>query len=194
MPDSTMLEVEVKYYLTDPSKFESGLNGAQPIEDRRDVDSYLNAPDRDFRQTDEALRIRQIGDANYVTYKGPRIDATTKTRREIEIEFESGPERAASMRELLAALGYRPTAVVRKHRQVWELSRGLFAVQVCRDQVDEVGEFAEIEVMTTREHLEAAKAVLADVALELGLTRSERRSYLELLVTRAAATRVEPKS
>ena len=53
--------------------------------DRAGRTSTSPIPCRDFAQTDEALRIRTVGDTSFVTYKGPKLDATTKTRRELEL-------------------------------------------------------------------------------------------------------------
>ena len=77
-----MLEVEAKYRLPDPTAVESRLRewGAVLVADHAEADHYLNAPDRDFARTDEALRLRRIGEQNFLTYKGPRRDATSKTR------------------------------------------------------------------------------------------------------------------
>ena len=50
------------------------------------ADHYFNGHDRDFHQTDEAFRIRRMGEKNFLTYKGPKRDTDTKTRIEI---FES---------------------------------------------------------------------------------------------------------
>src|SRR4029079_17138635 len=52
------------------------------------VDQYFAHPCRDFASTDEALRIRTTGGASFVTYKGPKVDKTTKTRREIELPLD----------------------------------------------------------------------------------------------------------
>ena len=45
-----------------------------------------------------------------------------------------------------------------------------------------VGRFAELEIQAPEEQLDAARTVLLQTAAELGLSASERRSYLELLL------------
>src|SRR5438105_12618123 len=80
--------------------------GAGAATERRDADHYFNAPDRDFARTDEALRVRSIGSANFVTYKGPKRDPLTKTRTEIEGRLAEGPDAAATFKQLLRHLGY----------------------------------------------------------------------------------------
>src|SRR4051794_9275883 len=75
-----------------------------------EADHYFNAPDRDFAETDEALRVRRIGASNRVTYKGPKRDAQTKTRTEIEVGFDAGQAAAEDFMRLLQNLGYRAVA------------------------------------------------------------------------------------
>jgi adenylate cyclase class IV len=47
-----------------------------------------------------------------------------------------------------------------------------------------VGTFVELEIVSDEEGVEQAKKHLATLAGELGLSGSERRSYLELLLER----------
>jgi adenylate cyclase class 2 len=179
-----VLEVEVKYAVADFGPIESALArwGAAIAPPRRDADHYFNAPDRDFAVTDEAARVRSIGEKNFVTYKGPKIDAATKTRLEIEVPLADGEEVAADFRRLLTHLGYRPVAVVWKTRRVAEFPRDGFEMQVTLDEVDGVGRYAELEVVAPEERADAAKAAVLAAAAGLGLTHSERRSYLQLLL------------
>jgi adenylate cyclase class 2 len=180
-----MLEVEMKFPVHDFGTLEKALvhKGAQETSVRQDADHYFNAPDRDFARTDEALRLRRIGPANFVTYKGPKRDAQTKTRTEIEVPLAEGDEAAEKFMQLLTHLGYRAVAVVRKQRRTYHLDRAPFSLEICLDEVEEVGRFAELEIVAPEERFEEARDVLLCLAAELGLTTSERRSYLELLLT-----------
>src|SRR4051794_13138135 len=110
-----MLEIEAKYRAEDWTNIESHLRagGARFDAPREDTDNYYNAPDRDFAKTDEALRIRQIGANNFVTYKGPKTDAQTKTRTEIEVPLAPGADVAEQFGQLLVHLKYRPVTVVK---------------------------------------------------------------------------------
>src|SRR5262249_10306128 len=149
---------------------------------RQEADHYFNAPDRDFARTDEALRLRRIGAANLVTYKGPKRDAQTKTRTEIEVSLAEGDTTAADFGRLLTHLGYRSVAVVSKTRCIYHLDRDGFALEICLDKVEGLSTFAELEILAPEERLEAARDLLLRTAAELGLSDSERRSYLELLL------------
>ena len=185
-----MLEIEVKYRADDHTRLNDLLArwGAQLVADRSDADHYLNAPHRDFARTDEALRIRRIGTASVVTYKGPKTDAQTKTRKEIEVPLADGDEPARQMREVFEALGFRPVAVVRKRRRVYELTRDGFSLEICLDDVENVGKYAEVEIIAPEADLDQARAVVLRTASELGLTESERRSYLELLLEKKGSS------
>jgi adenylate cyclase class 2 len=183
-----MLEVEVKYAVDDFGPLEAALaRRAAPLgPPRRDADHYFNAPDRDFARTDEAFRVRSVGPKNYVTYKGPKRDRETKTRLEIEVALADGEEAAAEFRRLVTYLGYKPSGIVRKSRRVAHCDRDGFPLQICLDEVDDLGRFAELEVVAPEEQYEAAKALVLDAAGELGLTRVERRSYLEMVLAKSA--------
>jgi adenylate cyclase class 2 len=181
-----VLEVEAKFPAPDFGGLERRLAdwGAAGGEILHEADHYFNAPDRDFARTDEALRLRRVGDANFVTYKGPKRDAQTKTRAEIEVPLANGDGAADDFGRLLQHLGYRPVAVVEKTRRIYRLRRGGFAMEVCLDEVAEVGRYVELEIQAPEERLDAARDVLLRAAGDLGLTNSERRSYLEMLLAR----------
>jgi adenylate cyclase, class 2 len=179
-----MLEVEMKFRLADWAAVTAKLAewGATALPVRKDTDSYFNAPDRDFGQTDEAVRVRRIGNGNVLTYKGPKIDTATKTRTEIELKLADGPNPAADAVRFLSALGYRPVAVVTKTRTVYKFERHGFPLEVCLDDVGSVGRYVEIETVVPPDQLEPAKAAVMAAAAELGLTDQERRGYLRLLL------------
>jgi adenylate cyclase class 2 len=149
-----------------------------------EADHYFNAPDRDFAQTDEAFRLRCIGTTNRVTYKGPKQGGPTKTRTEIEIGLEPGPDIAEQFRRLVQCLGYRPTAVVTKRRTIHEFARDGFAMQACLDDVESLGRFVEIDIMAEPDQKQRAQAVLLQVVGELELPASEPRSYLEMVLAK----------
>jgi adenylate cyclase class 2 len=179
-----MLEVEVKYAGADFAALERQLRrwGAAEGPPRTDADHYFNAPDRDFAATDETFRLRRIGEQNFVTYKGPKRDALTKTRSEIEVALAPGAAAADDFGRILVHLGYRPVAVVRKARRTFHLRRDGFDLEMTLDDVEEVGRFAELEIQAPEEQLDSARDVVLRTASELGLTAGERRSYLELLL------------
>jgi adenylate cyclase class 2 len=178
-------EVEQKFPVGDLAELEARLIalGARldaPLEQR---DRYWAHPCRDFAQTDEALRIRQLGTRYLVTYKGPKIDTTTKTRREIELPLADSPHGIAQWIELLEALGFQSVAEVRKLRQPGHLTWQDAEIEIALDRVDHVGTFVEFELMADAEGLDGATSRILSLAAALELAGAERRSYLELLLT-----------
>ncbi len=185
-----MFEVEQKFAVESFDAIEQQLRerGVQLSLPISQADRYFAHPARDFATTDEALRIRQIEDENRITYKGPKLDKLTKTRREIELPLAAGVVQAEQFGELLIALGFSPRAIVRKLRRTghW-MDRG-FCVEVALDEVERVGTFVELEISAGDDALDAARAALLALASELGLTQVERRSYLELLLAQQVAS------
>jgi adenylate cyclase class 2 len=177
-------EVEMKFHCPDSAGVVERLRalGARELGEARQSDAYFNHPSRDFARTDEALRLRDDGGALLITYKGPKLDAETKTRREIEIPFGRGREDMQEMTEILLSLGFHLVAHIRKARRRFELSRGTIAFEASIDRVEGVGEFVELETASGALGLENARAELRALAGALGLVESERRSYLELLL------------
>jgi adenylate cyclase class 2 len=181
-------EVEQKFPVAELKSLETRLVslGASVSGPREEVDLYFAHPARDFSTTDEALRIRRVGDSVIMTYKGPKIDSTTKTRREIELPLGCAPETAqataADWRRLLETLGFRPVAEVRKLRRRATVPWQGRPVLVTLDDVDELGTFVELEMVVEEEELEAAKDRIASLAARLDLNQSQRLSYLELLL------------
>jgi adenylate cyclase class 2 len=179
-----MLEIEMKFRVVDYQAVKAKLTAWQARADSPidEADHYFNAPDRDFAQTDEALRLRRIGTINLATYKGPKQAGPAKTRTEIEVPLAEGDEAAELFRQMLTNLRYRPVAVVRKRRAIYHFDRDGFSLQCCLDEVEHLGRFVEVEIVAPNEQKAAAEAVLQEVAHELGLTNSEKRAYLQLLL------------
>jgi adenylate cyclase class 2 len=177
-------EVEQKFPVADLAAVAARLRGlgASARDAIVQVDRYFAHPARDFAQTDEALRIRQIGEQNLITYKGPKIDRVTKTRHELELPLAGGATSAAQWTMLLQALGFKPVAEVRKVRQVLDLTWLDALIEIALDQVDGVGNFVELEVIADESGLDVAKSRIQTLAAALGLSGAERRSYLELLL------------
>lgn len=179
-----MFEVEQKFRLDSPGAIVDRLTalglrvGPAVIQ----TDRYFSHPSRDFAKSDEALRIRSVGEKNYVTYKGPKIDAATKTRQEVELPIEGTPQGATRFSELLVLLGFTLVGAVRKERRTASTSKGDQHIEIAIDHVDGLGWFAEIELIAKLGDLDAAQATVLDLAKTLGLTEIERRSYLEMLL------------
>ena len=193
-------EVEMKFPAADRATLESRLVGlgATIAAPQSEVDVYFAHPARDFAKTDEALRIRRKGDcpncrlsenetvpldatSNFITYKGPKIDAVTKTRREIELPLPPGEPSAQAWTELIEALGFTAVGEVSKSRRKAHVDWQGRSIEISLDEVAGLGVFVELELMAEAEELDVARASIRSLAETLGLKGSERRSYLELL-------------
>lgn len=202
-----MYEVEQKYRVVDVADLEARLNGLGAVwhGTAQQVDRYFGHPTRDFSATDEALRLRSTPDGVVITWKGPRLDATAKTR-EIELplaeaavpaaanaeaavpaaaDAEAAGPVAATLRcwtELLEALGFRQVRQVAKRRRIATVVCDGAAIEVALDHVVGLGNFVELEVRADAAGITAAVARVESLARKLGCTDPERRSYLELLL------------
>lgn len=177
-------EVELKFRLNDSAEMahrlieKGAVAGARQIQ----VDRYFAHPVRDFASTDEALRMRSIGEENRITYKGPVLDKATKTRQESELTFQSGSASAEQFAAIWTQLGFRQVRVVCKTRQLYALRWMERELEICVDQVDGLGAFLEIETLATESDKSVAQQTILSLASELKLTQPEQRSYLEMLL------------
>lgn len=188
-----MYEVELKFQVSDAAGLERELValGARFHEAVEQVDRYFAHPCRDFAATDEALRLRRSGGDVAITWKGPRIDATTKTRREIELAVaaaapEAGGSPAAIDRwtGLLEALGFRQVREVAKRRRSAAVTWEGADVAAALDVVAGLGDYLELELQAGAAEVPSARRRLESLARRLGCGPAERRSYLELLLER----------
>jgi adenylate cyclase class 2 len=176
-------EVEMKFPVSDEAALEARLAelGATISAPQAERDVYFAHPARDFAHTDEALRVRRKGPANFLTYKGPKLDTTTKTRHEIDLPLPPDEETAQAWTGLLDALGFTVAGEVRKSRRKAHVPWQGRRVEVSLDEVERLGTFVELELVVEPAEAEAAKRCIASLAERLQLEKSERRSYLELL-------------
>ena len=215
------LEVELKFPVADIAGLESRLTklGAAISAPQIEVDTYFAHPARDFSRTDEALRLRRKNGAYSITYKGPKIDAATKTRCEIDLPLATDEAGFPAWFGLLDALGFTAVGQVRKSRRKSHILWQDQSVEVSLDEVQRLGSFVELELIVevgrdcpnfrVNENgtvpliagsatlgrqlncrpdnadistLDSAKGCIVALAEKLGLSGSERRSYLELLL------------
>jgi adenylate cyclase class 2 len=174
-----MYEVELKLR-ADHDRVRERLadHGADRIDAVTQEDTYYDAPDRDFAETDEALRVRRETDEDtrvVLTYKGPLVDSASKTREEAQTRVADGE----AIEAILAGLGYEPAATVRKERENYALED----CTVTLDRVEGLGEFVEVEREAAKADIDDARRDAVAVLERLGLDPDDqiRTSYLELL-------------
>jgi adenylate cyclase class 2 len=182
--DSPLYEVEQKYPVDDFQQIlfqleERAIVIGDAVEQQ---DSYYGHPARDFGVTDEALRIRRVGSQSWMTYKGPRVDTSSKTRRELEVDLPPGRSTADQYDQLLQVLGFQQVGDVIKSRRTAVIPWTGWDVVMALDEVVSLGCYVELETICLAGKLKDAEQVIDRIATELGLFSTERASYLELLV------------
>lgn len=160
-----------------------GAAGSPPAEE---ADTFFAHPSRDLAATDEALRLRSAGAGFELTFKGPRRPGAglapgsgagaVKAREERTVRTADDPT------PLLLALGFAPSARLRKRRERFRLP----TVEVTLDHVDGLGWFAEVEAL---EPGPGAPAAVHEALRSLGLQDAprEHRAYVELALAAGAA-------
>ncbi|NLV98602.1 MAG: class IV adenylate cyclase [Clostridiaceae bacterium] len=156
-------------------------------------DHYFNAPDRNFAESDEALRIREqrsgLSEQTMLTYKGAKVDPLSNTRVEIETKISN----AADMQRILNSLGYKSVLTVEKKRREFRGTAEFSQVNICLDQLAGLGSFIEIEYCAESDISQKEGESIRDRLLSLldllGIPRANltRKSYLELLIERATS-------
>jgi adenylate cyclase class 2 len=166
------IEVEQKFQLlSSPDDLKATLTarGAKAGDASRQIDTYYNAPHRDFLSGEvisEWLRIRVEDDASSLNFKrwyplGEKI----KTHCD---EFETTVADAEAVRLTLAALDFTHLTTVDKIREEW-ITDG---IAVAFDTVAELGNFIEFEFKGEADTIEEAtaqiEAFIAGLGIELG--------------------------
>lgn len=176
-----MIEVEVKAKINSFKEIEKKLAqiGAVKTKDEFQEDIYFNSPVVDFAKTDEALRIRTTKQSSktniFITYKGPKIDAKSKTRKEIEM----GIADAGQCSDIFEAIGFEKVRTVRKNRQYFSYEN----FEISLDDIEGLDPYMEIEIaMEEDEDYSEAQNSIFELFEKLGITDGfERTSYMELL-------------
>lgn len=177
-----MYEVELKVQAAHDAVLERlRALDATPEDSVTQVDTYYDAPHRDFAESDEALRIRRESHADEettrLTYKGPLVETASKTREEHETVVGDGEATAA----ILDGLGFAPAADVRKTRRTYAVDD----LTVTLDLVEGLGEFVEVETaVETADDVAPARDRAKELLRELEVDPADgiRTSYLELLL------------
>jgi adenylate cyclase, class 2 len=174
-------EIEAKYRLTGPEaharlRDRLAALGARPGGRVTEDNVLYDRPDGALRAQDTILRLRvHDGDpAGQLTYKGPATRDGALKRR---VELETAVADAATLRAILAALGYAPTIQYAKQRETWHLDGAEIALDTL-----EFGHFCEIEGPA-----DAITRLAA--ALDLPPEAAEPAGYPALMARHRAAAR-----
>lgn len=175
-----MIEVEIKAKLDVEEALLEDM-GFIKVSHVIEKDLYFNHPERDFRASDEALRIRIVKDSkgrksSYITYKGKKLDGISMSRPEYETSIGDGE----TIKDILVSMGFKPVRPVIKERRYFDNGR----LTVCMDDVDGLGRFIEIErTVESEDEKEQALAEVIACLNSLGGTMEDTtvKSYLSML-------------
>jgi adenylate cyclase class 2 len=167
-----MIEVEVKARAPQDLAERIAAMGATLLAVENHHDLYFNSPQHDFKESDEALRIRIKEEGARLTYKGPKLDQTTKSRLERTVKIDD----PLQMEQILSSLGFVLSAQVRKRRAKYSYEGVVLAL----DDVEGLGHFVEVEAEGEGDYEQQRQKVLS-ILSRLGLHESIRSSYLQLL-------------
>ncbi|MFM4972030.1 class IV adenylate cyclase [Aeromonas veronii] len=178
-------EVEFKYQLTDRPAFLKALLALNPeimLEDNLEQDRYFDTPDDALAQAGKSLAIRTMQPSGIQLWivKGPETDRC-------EAVNINNADKAVSM---LLTMNYRQILEITKRRSIYFI--GPFHVTL--DHLDEIGDFAELAIMTDdEERLPAFRQQLLALADQLGLSpdAQEPRSYRTLYMQAIHTTQAE---
>ncbi len=172
-----MIEVEVKAKINSFKEMEKKLEkiGATKSKHEFQEDIYFQSPIVDFSKTDEALRVRTTNNNIFITYKGPKIDKDSKTRKEVEMNIES----AEKAKDIFEEIGFKEARTVRKNRQYYTFEN----FEISLDDVEGLSPYMEIEIaLEDGEDYSKAQNEIFKLFEKLDITDDfERTSYMELL-------------
>lgn len=176
-----MIEVEAKAKINNLEEIKTNLKklNAKKTKTENQKDIYFNSPIVDFAKTDEALRIRKTTTDNksniFITYKGPKIDAKSKTRKEIEMKIADEEQ----CKEIFENLQFKEVRTVKKHREYYQLNE--YTINI--DKVEGLDYYMEIEtIVEDNSNYDKNLNGIFELFNKLGIKNTfERKSYLELL-------------
>jgi adenylate cyclase class 2 len=184
-------EVEIKLPLPDKDAMRKAIAdiGGTLLNSETHSDIYYDHPCRSFSITDESIRIRHrtrtegppLSESGQtpveITYKGPKIDNTTKTRLEYTANIDENELNA--MTQILLRTGFKHVATVVKHRTFFDID----GITANIDTVTDVGDYIEFELISDgKDEMKKARDRILKLANTLGLDEKNtiRESYLEI--------------
>jgi adenylate cyclase class 2 len=170
-------EVEFKARLNQPEKIEEQVSKiGKFFKETFKEDVYFRRAGNSDIFPDDLYRLRREGDKAIVTFKQLVIVDEVEVNQETEFTVDD----AHGFYRFAHRFGFEPFVVKRKKSRVYRVGQ----VNVELNEVEHLGDFAEIEILCDNEaNVPAASIAIGQVLLRLGLTRYdiESRRYIELI-------------
>jgi predicted adenylyl cyclase CyaB len=156
-------------------------------------DLYFSTPSGGSIERDSIIRIREDtnqdeGKRIILSYKSPNVlREGVETREEIEVEVL---DNISSLVKLLGKIDVKPLVSVTKERVEYSLTYKGVEFTVTLDNVDTLGSFVEIELMSSqKEDAKQLSALGEELASKLNLDLSRKTSlgYHEMMLEKASA-------
>lgn len=172
-----MIEKEVKIILEKPSIKElKELLDKNMIflnaEEQEDI--YFNFVYRNFKISDETVRIRKTNGKIELTYKGPKLSSDLKSREEITVIVKD----INNVIEFLQKIGFYPVITIRKTRLNYLDDSFIISL----DTIDNLGEFIEIEAKIELEDYKIKNYVNNFIVKYNIKGKLTTKSYLEMFL------------
>lgn len=178
-------ELEKKFLVSDVGAFlavleRRGIQLGEPIEQRDAIYFRTGKSFPDLPKGEPVLRIRQAGTVTTTTLKIYRNGVSDRT----EVECRIDDPRAFD--EYLRCLDFRKIVEVVKRRRKASVS----GAKVVLDDVEQLGMFAEIEVVTDDDNVDKGYETLSQLAQTLGLNIGDAVNvpYDEMLYKKTSHT------
>jgi adenylate cyclase class 2 len=172
-----MIEVEVKVKVVDDVEKLINVLGGVLIGVEEHVDVYFNHSSRDFKDTDEVLRLRKVNSHAELTYKGPRIGSVSKTREELTLVVDSFD----TCREILRKLSFIEFIELSKTRKIYRVDE--FKINL--DDVRGLGKYVEVEAEASSiSDVPNVEGKIRRMLEKLGFREEQfiKKSYIELIL------------
>ena len=120
------MEIEIKILEINKQEMINKLIqlGAKKIIDDKVVAYYFDNNERTLSSEGKVLRLRKIGNKNYLTFKEKISDKEVSLREEYETEINNFEK----MKLILLNLGYQIIALIEKHRTSYKINETLFEI------------------------------------------------------------------
>lgn len=181
------IEVEVKYTLnkTTQKKVSEYIktNGYKLKAGSNESDTYYSRPDVDFLDTKECLRIRRAATYSELTYKPGSTNDMRKQGRIWKQELNLNlPDKVAeeTIHDILMNLDFIELVTVEKQRKTYSNS----GVNLSLDKITGLGNFLEIEIMSSETKIKDSLLMIDQIVDELGLEPENKVTlpYRDLLL------------
>ncbi|MEM4576890.1 MAG: class IV adenylate cyclase [Candidatus Nezhaarchaeales archaeon] len=178
-----MIEVEAKVPVSEREKqliLEKlrRINSMEKAYEEEDL-FFISINDPSFGNN-KTLKLRKSNGRTKLIFKTKRAGDGFKENLEIEVEVKE--KDTGNLVQLLNLLGFKESLVIRKRRLSFCFDH--YTINV--DDVEGLGSFVEIEILTDESEVERARNEISKILSVLGISEKEiiLKSYAEMMVNR----------